>query len=62
MLTQASLVGAESQNLVIQLDSRYFCGRSVFLLRPYRSLTDEELALQLFAMGATADDADYAPL
>ena len=38
----------------IQLDARYYYGMGTFLFLPYRSMTDEEMAAQLFKMGLTA--------
>ncbi len=38
----------------IQLDARYYYGMGTFLFLPYRSMTDEEMAAQLFKMGFTA--------
>lgn len=59
VLTEAAIAGAETQGLVAQVDGRYFCGMENFALRPYRSMTDEELAAQLFALGYTATPTDY---
>lgn len=52
LIRRGILTDVQSEDVLrIELDSRYFNGLDGFSFRPYRSMTDEELAAQLVAAG-----------
>lgn len=62
LIRRGKLTGVKPmEDLSVELDPRYFNGLDGFSFRPYRSMTDEELAGQLVAMGVhdESDELDF---
>lgn len=59
LITRGKLTGIDASNeLNISLDVRYFNGLDGFAFRPYRRITDEEMARQLVAQGVHDESAE----
>ena len=59
LIRRGKLTGVEAEDVLrIELDARYFNGLDGFSFRPYRRMTDEELASQLVALGVHDESAE----
>ena len=59
LIRRGSLTGVEARGILsVSLDARYFNGLDGFSFRPYRRMTDEELAGHLVALGVHDERAE----
>ena len=59
LIRRGKLTGVEAEDVLrVELDARYFNGLDGFSFRPYRRMTDEEMASQLVALGVHDESAE----